>query len=501
MFKIIPFLMLWTIIGCHRNRDNFSSFAILLAATNKSSTSSLSSQCQEYIQLKSSDETVYYVSTTGNDNQTGKTESQAFRTFQKALSLAKPATTIYIASGTYVEPIYIYNLNGTQSQPITITTKSNQERTAIIDLNSNPLSYNSKTAGAYFTGGINVYKSSNIIIRGFTLKNVNKFGILIKDSSNVSVDNCFTDNTKHSGISSWLSHHISILSSEINQANQGGDQENLSIDQSTYITIQNNLVRNSAGGELSGTDYNGGEGIDIKNGSRCVRVLNNTIRDFQTSVKPAIYIDGYSRDTGYISIIGNKVYNNLGTGIYLGAEKGGPLHDVLIANNLSFKNSKNGIALMTTSDFNENSQVIENVQIVGNTFYLNGSKTWWGGIYIDNPAVKNIKITGNISANGNKFQYCVERGSKSQIYFAQNLLYGTILGSENCTVEEDARVLFKNIQANPNFTNPTTYDFTLISSSPAVDTGPDLSSYQVHTDFLDNKRPQGKGWDFGAFER
>ena len=53
-------------------------------------------------------------------------------------------------------------------------------------------------------------------------------------------------------------------------------------------------------------------------------------------------------------------------------------------------------------------------------------------------------------------------------------------------------------QVDPQFVNPGEYDFHLLPSSPAIDAGITLTN--VIDDFDGNVRPQGGGYDIGAFE-
>ncbi len=57
------------------------------------------------------------------------------------------------------------------------------------------------------------------------------------------------------------------------------------------------------------------------------------------------------------------------------------------------------------------------------------------------------------------------------------------------------------INSNPLFIAPQKYDFHLQPRSPAIDTGTDDVNIVVSNDFDFVSRPQGKGFDIGAFER
>ncbi len=51
------------------------------------------------------------------------------------------------------------------------------------------------------------------------------------------------------------------------------------------------------------------------------------------------------------------------------------------------------------------------------------------------------------------------------------------------------------------FVDPAADDYRLTGTSPAVDTGTDLSSRGVVHDHIDTPRPQGAAFDIGAYER
>jgi chitodextrinase len=63
--------------------------------------------------------TVYYVSPTGADTNTGTSATAPFKTIQRALNLAQPGTTINLAAGTYKEAVAT-KVAGTAAAPITV---------------------------------------------------------------------------------------------------------------------------------------------------------------------------------------------------------------------------------------------------------------------------------------------------------------------------------------------------------------------------------------------
>jgi hypothetical protein len=61
-------------------------------------------------------------------------------------------------------------------------------------------------------------------------------------------------------------------------------------------------------------------------------------------------------------------------------------------------------------------------------------------------------------------------------------------------------IISNNLTINPKFVDTSANDFRLQSGSPAVDTATNLLSEGVTIDYAGRSRPQGSGFDIGAFE-
>jgi len=61
-----------------------------------------------------------------------------------------------------------------------------------------------------------------------------------------------------------------------------------------------------------------------------------------------------------------------------------------------------------------------------------------------------------------------------------------------------SNVISNNLLINPLFVNPGSGNFSLQSGSPAIDAGVILT--EVASDIAGTPRPQGTGYDIGAFE-
>ncbi|MTI21853.1 hypothetical protein E1176_12545 [Fulvivirga sp. RKSG066] len=84
-----------------------------------------------------------------------------------------------------------------------------------------------------------------------------------------------------------------------------------------------------------------------------------------------------------------------------------------------------------------------------------------------------------------------------QGFYATHILHNNLFGTRGVwgPVTES-----NGLTANPNFTDPANYNFTLQASSPAVDNGWALDNDVPTTDMNGANRPQGAGIDLGVFE-
>lgn len=71
--------------------------------------------------------TDYYVSTTGNDSNSGTSVSSAFATIQHAVNSMSAGDTYYILGGTYHEEVDLSGVAGSTGNPITITNYQDEE--------------------------------------------------------------------------------------------------------------------------------------------------------------------------------------------------------------------------------------------------------------------------------------------------------------------------------------------------------------------------------------
>jgi hypothetical protein len=181
-------------------------------------------------------------------------------------------------------------------------------------------------------------------------------------------------------------------------------------------------------------------------------------------------------------IVANRIRGNLA------GASGGGLRTVdstaLVAANLVVENDPEGIV---TSDGDDG--VVVNNTTVGNA--TDGLKSFTGTDYAgDGPSTV---LENNLScANGRYGFYAY--GSNAIAVFRNNLLWGNARAEYAGTADRTG--FDGNLSADPLLDG----EQRPLPGSPAIDAGVDASGWGVFEDLEGAPRPQGAGWDVGAYE-
>lgn len=383
--------------------------------------------------------------------------SNCYTSIQSAANAITPGDTVYIRAGIYTEKVVISKTNSTTNY-FTFMAYPNEN----VILDGTGINLNN-------WGGLVEIRTKYVKFSGLHLQNSSWFGFYILNN-NVIIQNNTTYSTKSSGIYANEVSNITVTGNDVQRANDGGcSQECITFESVTNFEIANNQVHNGTGWSES---CKGGEGIDVKVSSSNGSVHHNKIYDLPNEV--GIYIDGYSGNLHKIDVYNNS--SSAPDGIVVSAEQGGQVDDIRIFNNLVFNNDYAGIWVTDWMSGNEGSK--GNIQIINNTIY--GAAN--AGIIIS--AKKFVNSTSLITVNNNILN--------------NNGLGIVVNGTPNNRISQNNNL----ISGDPKFLSidPANAGFLKLTSASnlAIDKG--TSNFAPTTDYMGTNRPQGGGFDIGAYE-
>lgn len=423
---------------------------------------------------------LYYVSPTGSDSNPG-TQSSPFKTIQKGIDSMVGGDTVYIRGGTYNQTAnFVYKTSN--GQYMTLANYSGE--TVILD--GSGISRD----GYNQPGLVQINHTNYVRITGLHIQNVNMAGIYAAYSDRVWIDHNYTYDTVSTGIGVWTSTHVLVSANDIalaENAHAGYPQsgENfLKLYGVRGFEVKNNFIH-KASNVVDGT---GGEGLNIE-ASRDGTVHHNTVRmdersDGQGPNKFAYAVDawdGFDNSgtpivTGNIDVYDNIAYNSR-YGFIVTSEEGGTVDGVRFFNNIAY-----------------NIGTLDNCYNGGAAYAVKA----WGGT-VDGPK-KNIQFTNNTAFNSCfGFQNDSPQTGNANILVRNNIFYTNQTAAISLLSGTEGQfTLDHNFVNDPKFVNLSAHDFHLQPGSPAIDTGSADGAPIV--DYGGASRPQGNGFDIGAYE-
>ena len=415
----------------------------------------------------------YYVSTTGSDTSSG-TQTAPWKTIQKAANTMAAGDTVIVQAGSYASERVSVAKSGSSGAPITYQAQ-----------------------GTVVMQGFRII-ANYITVKGFEISNQlqtwqDSIGILVKGSNNQILDNYLHDLIGEGAIYVYgggttrdtpTTNNNLVKGNRIDHAKTAGIYvEGInSVIESNEIS---HIIQNPPNTSITST--NDADGIRFFGSGHVIR--KNNIHD--------ITLDDPGNDNPHIDCFqtwgpaSNIIFeqnfctnmNDNMQGWMIESAYGGQVANLTIRNNVirAFR-----IANVWSAP---------NTEIFQNTFRSELNYTGASGYGIEFHDSPNSKLQNNIFYNVGRHQYAYYgiAGNSSGISVKNNLIY--MSDNRNPAGSPASGDLW---QVNPNFVNPAANDYHLNSNSPAIDAG--ITTSSVTNDYAGNSRPQGAGYDIGAFE-
>jgi len=371
-----------------------------------------------------------FLSTTGEDSVSCRAGA-VFRTLGRAAECLAPGDTLIVRPGIYDGGVWV-------------TVKATAEAPVLIQGESLEAEVDSSTAD--MPDAIRIQDASYVTLDRITVRKAIRAGCGVRFSNHITITNSrFGDNGVW-GIFTSFADDIRFEGNEcFGSKKEHGIYHSNSGDR---FVIRGNIVHHNSGNGLhmNGDPEMGGDGV-----------LNWGVVE-----KNIIYNNGYSGGAGI-----NMTH----------------VHDILVRNNLVYKNYAGGITIyQDTGTFEQGSK---RVLVMGNTVYFRPGEGR-SGVNVQTTTEK-VLIAGNIFVSGVANRGAIEVNSDhlSTIVSDRNVLWSVdttkiIERKGRLTGIEAWRALSGNdlhsLVAEPKFASIDSADFTLDSASPAVAAGMTIDS-------------------------
>jgi len=394
--------------------------------------------------------TTYYVSPDGNDNNSGLSPDSAFATLQHAADIVAAGDSVLVLNGEYVG--FDLRTSGSIDSPIVFKTLGdsviiNQENSTTPD-------------------GVNIENADWIVIDGFRVEGIPRAGIRVAVSQHVTIRNNYCSYNGRWGIFTAFADYAVI---ENNECSYSTDEHGIYFSNSAdHPIIRKNICHhNRANGiHMNGDESMGGDGLITD-----ARVEANIIYENGTGGGSGINCDGVAESV----IFNNLLYMNHSSGIslYRIDASAGSYHDKIFNNTIVNADDARWCININTGS-------------TGDTLYNNiliNLHSWRGSISIDSSSTAGFFSDYNIVIDR-----LSNDGGNSIISLSQWQSLGYDLHSQLAASLDSIFVNWQNS------------DYHLCTGSQAIDTGTDLVAGIVLYDLDSIPRPQGSGFDIGAYE-
>jgi len=250
-------------------------------------------------------------------------------------------------------------------------------------------------------------------------------------------------------------------------------------------------------------------GIALSNGVTFIRVQNGVVKNAPLTGVMTTHTANRVHDHEFINL---EVFNNgttrLDHGFYIAGD------DTLIEDCLIHDNAGYGVHVYNGGGGSQSADrnIVRRNKIYNNNLSLGGSfgviigsgdanivynNIIWGnqnGIQVNLQGASNSKVYNN-TVYGNDSRGIFIGGQSKDAIIKNNIVFNNPIAIEDNGVNT---ILSKNLTTDPLFADASTADFSIVAGSPAIDVG--VTLVEVSSDFDGVLRPQGSGYDIGAYE-
>jgi parallel beta-helix repeat protein len=407
----------------------------------------------------------FYVSTAaGASDSNAGTLALPWQTIQHAVDTIAAGDTIIVQPGTYVG----CRIGKSGTAAAVCTLMASPPGSVLINAPSPGNKHQSLIEVENFSGTLRYW-----VIDGFECSGAPRYGIDLRDTDFMTVQNCTVHNSTVTGIFLAFCYHPLIQNNESYSNGEHGIYQSNSGD---FPTIRGNRCHNnfSAGIHMNGDrNFTPGDGII----------------SFALVEKNIIWENGAPPGGG--------------SGINCDG-----VSDSVIRNNLLYSNHASGISLYATDGAEGSSRD----KVYNNTIVMASDGRWCiniGASTEGQPDAIGNEVKNNILYTAHTFRGSVSTYSNSVSGFScdYNVVvnrFSTDQGNTNMSLASWQAFGYDqhSIIATPTqlFTNPATNDYSLKSGSPAIDVGLALGT-NVPDDITGIPRPQHFNFDIGCYER
>jgi hypothetical protein len=475
----------------------------------------------------------YYVSTAGNNANSGLSTSEAWRNVQYGANHLQPGDTLNVLGGVYNETVNIPASGSAVAGSITIQNYSGQA--AILDGTGLAI-----PGGQY--GMINIASQSYVIVKGLEIRNYKStsrskvpVGIYVSGAgSNLR----FLNNHVHDIVTSATGcnanalgvafygtqapaslNHITFSGNELDHLKTGCSESLTFNGNVDTFTVTNNLIHDNNNIGIDAIGFEGTSPNAAYDQARNGTISKNTVYNISSTGNPSypkncwcsdgIYVDGGTNIT-----VERNLIHNVDIGIEIASEHSGRTASYVIArNNLIYFGNSAGVSI---GGYAKTVGGTDHATIVNNTLFKNdGQNTGSGEFQIqfhatNNVFKNNIVYAGaqglvvnsytNSTANPadvdyNLYYSTASAGSTTWLWVGKT--YNGFTAYQSATGKDP-----HSNYVDPLFVNATSPDLHVRPSSRAVNAGINLGSAVVGAvDFAGNARVQGSNIDIGAYEQ